>query len=405
MKKDSKWTDIVVIGSVVVVGVGTAWATNDPAETGATLGFVSEPVEYPVDIPGCASVDPPQDSQSYGYAITGTEDYDNPAYPWLTPSKANAMSLVIQEALPADIDIVSRSRGPFSAEPLVFQPVPDMDMSVFDPGTSADATVVRNGVEGSFSVNVSRLDAPEPCRAGWLDARETFSDGTVVDTLDTRDEIDGERFYTNLVRVYAADGTRVIVSSSNQDGNFEATGTVPLSLEELRAIAMLDDLKWSTRVPDGFPLLPIPCNRSGFSDGQFTAATVQRINTALDSFWLAIGEPLALDRPLGSVRVGSPGTANACGAVMVGDATLTVSVAEAGYSEPTRDMNVTKLSDGSEFRSNSGGAGSWSLDGQRITDVTLVKPSGTQVAVSMEGDTVDESLLQSVALTVAAVIE
>ncbi len=404
MKKNSRWTDVLVIGSIVAVGTGAAWVINDPPEPEVAMGFVSEPVRYPVDIPGCDIVEPPQESQSYGYAISGMEGFDNPAYPWLTQSKVNAMSMVIQDALPTDIDIVSRSEDLFSTDPLMFQPVPYMDVSVFDPGTSADATVVRNGVEGSIAANVSRLDnGPEPCRAGWLDSRETLSDGTVIDTLDTWDEIDGERFYTNLVRVYATDGTRVIVSSSDQDDDFAATGTVPLSLDELRTIAMLDDLRWSTTVSDASAPLPIYCATTGSGDGQFTTATVQRINTALDGFWQAIEQPLVLDRPLGSVGVESAGTANACGAVMVDDGTLTVSVADAGYSEPPSGTNVTTLSDGSELRGGAQGAGS--LDGQPSTDVSLVKPSGTSVVVSMGDGTVDETLLQSIALTVASVID
>ncbi|WP_206511666.1 hypothetical protein C5142_13415 [Rhodococcus sp. BGS-1C] len=405
MNKNSPWTDVVVIGSILVAGIGAAWVTNDPVEPDAAVGYVSQPVEYPVDIPGCKTVEPPQDTVFYGYATTGMVDYDNPAYPWLTSSKANAMSLAIQDALPADVEIVVGSRGPFSGEPFVFQPVPDMDMSEFDPGTTADATVLRNGVAGSVRVNVSRLyDGPEPCRAGRLDARETLSDGTIVDTYNGWNEYDGKRVYTNSVRLYAVDGTRIRASSSDQDDDFVPTGMIPLAMEELRTIVMLDDLKWSTRVPDGYPLLPISCNRAGFSDGQFTAATVRRINAALDGFWQAIDQPVVLDRPLGSMRIASSGTANACGAVMAGDGTLTVSVADAGYSMPSSEMDVLRLPDGSEFRSSAAGSGGWSLDGQPITDVTLVKPSGTLVLVSMKGGTVDEVLLQSIALAVSEVI-
>lgn len=71
---------------------------------------------------------------------------------------------------------------------------------------------------------------------------------------------------------------------------------------------------------------------------------------------------------------------------------------------PSSEMTVVRLSDGSEFRSSATGSGGWSLDGKPITDVTLVKPSGTLVLVSMKGGTVDEVLLQSIALVVAAVI-
>ncbi|OZF03242.1 hypothetical protein CH299_07890 [Rhodococcus sp. 14-2686-1-2] len=236
MKNKFGLSDAAVIVAIVVVGIVAGWVTNDPVDPAS--GYVAEPVEYPVDIPGCDSVEPPEEGVSYGIGFSGPLGYDHPDYPWLTSEKANAMSRAAQEAVPDDVVIVSGSRGPFYGKPFVFQPVPGVT-DEYDAGTSADATVLRGDVEGEVHVNITRsFDGPEPCRAGWLDARETLIGGTVVDTQNTWMQWDGVRSYSNIVRVYAPDGTNVVASSSGSDG-------IPLSLDELRYLALDPELLWS----------------------------------------------------------------------------------------------------------------------------------------------------------------
>ena len=105
-------TDGVVVGVVVAVGVVAAGLTHQPMGQSES-GYISEPVDYPVDIPGCESVEPPEQEQFYGVLTTGQEDYDNPAYPWLTSKKASAMSAAVREALPPQVDIVAGSASRF----------------------------------------------------------------------------------------------------------------------------------------------------------------------------------------------------------------------------------------------------------------------------------------------------
>ncbi|CCQ14621.1 putative uncharacterized protein [Rhodococcus sp. AW25M09] len=387
---------------VVALGVAAAGLTHQPMGQSG-LGYLSEPVEYPVDIPGCESVEPPEEEQFYGVATSGQERYDNPDYPWLTPEKANAMSVAVRDALPAGVDVLAGSVVWSFGDPLVFQPVPSAD-AAYDPGTTADGLVSRDGVEGSVTVNVTRLaDSPKPCQAGWLDARETLSDGTVIDTRDTWTEIDGDRIYSNVVRMYARDGSVVVASSSDYNADYESTGTVPLSIEELRTIALRPELLWSTPVPDGMLPLPISCDTNSEGAGQFSSRAVDRLNASLDDFWRAVGVPVELDRPLGSMRTSPSGSAGACGAVMAGDGTLTIRVIDADYEPSENPWGAVTLPDGSQFRDDNPGASSMTLDGDPIDEVTLVKPSGTRVDVEIaaRATSVDRPLLQAIALAVA----
>ncbi|NIL74798.1 MULTISPECIES: hypothetical protein [Rhodococcus] len=402
MSKKWAWTDSLVVVAIVGAGVVVAGVTNDPVE--ASSSYASEPVEYPVDIPGCDTVEPPEDSVSYGFARSGLEGYDHPDYPWLTSTKANAMSLAIQEALPDDIEVVAGSRALFYSDPFVFQPVPFVSPE-FDAGTTAEASVIRDGTAGSLTVNVTRSDdGPRPCQAGWLDSRETVSDGTVVDVQDTWSEYSGERIYTNVARIYATDGTRITASASDRDDEFRSTGTVPMSIDELRSLAAIPELLWSTPVPGDVLPVPLPCATTGLESGQFTDEIVQNINAALDGFWRSIDAPVALDRPLGALRVSPEGTSSACGSVLAGGDALTISVSDADYQEP--EGPALTLSDGAQFRDDQPGTASASLDGKPIENVLLVKPSGTRIDVEFASNTksLDRAMLQGIALAVASAV-
>ncbi|WP_141214778.1 MULTISPECIES: hypothetical protein [unclassified Rhodococcus (in: high G+C Gram-positive bacteria)] len=406
LRRGGERTDGVVIGVIVAVGTVAAGLTHQPMGQSGS-GYVSEPVEYPVNIPGCESVEPPEEEQFYGVLTTGQEDYDNPAYPWLTSKKANAMSIAVREALPPRVDTVDGSSLRYAGDPLVFQPAASAD-GAYDPGTSADGLVTRDGVEGSVTVNVTRVDdGPKPCQAGWLDARETLPDGTVVDIRDTWDEFDGDRSHSNIVRVYARDGSVVVAASSDRNADYESTGTVPLSIDELRRIALRPELLWSAPVPDGIPPLPMSCDTNSEGAGQFSSQAVDRLNASLDDFWQSAGIPVELDRPLGSMRTSPSGSAGACGAVMAGDGTLMIRVIDADYEPSPNPSGAVTLADGSQFRDDYPGASGMTLDGDPIDDITLVKPSGTRVDVQIAAaqTLVDRPLLQAIALTVAGSVD
>ncbi|MBW4782453.1 MAG: hypothetical protein NTX68_23075 [Rhodococcus sp.] len=404
LRRGGVWPDVIVVGAVVVVGVVFAGLTHQPMGQ-SEMGYGSEPVEYPVDIPGCASVEPPEEDQFYE-VIVG-RDYDDPSYPWLTSKKANSMSIAVRKALPSQVDVVAGSTFWSGGDPLIFQPVASAD-GAYDPGTSADGIVSRDGVEGSLMVNVTRVDdGPKPCQAGWLDAREILSDGTVVDTRDTWDEFDGDRTHSNIVRVYAPDNSVVVASSSDRNANYVSTGSVPLSIEELRTIALRPELLWSAPVPEGTLPLPISCDTNSKGAGQFSPEAVDRLNASLDEFWRAAEMPVELDRPLGSMRTAPSGSAGACGAVLADDGTLMIRVIDADYVPAENPWGAVTLPDGSEFRDDNPGASAMTLDGDPIEDVTLVKPSGTRVDVQIAASEtdVDRPLLQAIALVVAGSVD
>lgn len=306
----------------------------------------------------------------------------------------------------SQVDVVAGSTFWSGGDPLIFQPVASAD-GAYDPGTSADGIVSRDGVEGSLMVNVTRVDdGPKPCQAGWLDAREILSDGTVVDTRDTWDEFDGDRTHSDIVRVYAPDNSVVVASSSDRNANYVSTGSVPLSIEELRTIALRPELLWSAPVPEGTLPLPISCDTNSKGAGQFSPEAVDRLNASLTSSgerprcqwnstdrWARCELPL-LDRP-------------ACGAVLADDGTLMIRVIDADYVPAENPWGAVTLPDGSEFRDDNPGASAMTLDGDPIEDVTLVKPSGTRVDVQIAASEtdVDRPLLQAIALVVAGSVD
>ena len=406
LRRGGVWADGVVAGVVVAVGVVTAGLTHQPVGQSESA-YLSEPVEYPVDIPGCESVEPPEEEQFYEVLTASGEGYDNPDYPWLTSTKANAMSIALREALPEQIEVVADPSFRFGHDPLIFQPVGIADAE-YDPGTTADGMVSRDGVEGSLTVNVTRIDdGPKPCQAGWLDARDTLPDGTVVDTRDTWDEFDGDRSHSNIVRVYARDGSVVLAASSDRNADYESTGSVPLSIEELRTIALRPELLSTTPVPDGTLPVPMPCDTRSEGAGQFSSEAVDRLNAALDEFWRAAAAPVELDRPLGSMRTSPSGPAGACGAVMADDGTLTIRVIDADYEPSENPWDAQTLPDGSQFRVDNPGVTVTTSDGDPIDSVTLVKPSGTRVDVQIASAAtiVDDAFLQAIALAVAGSVD
>ncbi|MFE7801431.1 hypothetical protein [Nocardia sp. NPDC057440] len=131
----------------------------DPAE----YSYVTPPVTFPVQIPGCDVVEPPQRGQSIGMAYFDTYGYDNPSYPWFSGPKAVAMTQALQDALPGDVEIAFASVD----RSLVFQPI--LGDPTEDEGLGGSAAagrgggrdrrmakrVVRGEGDGSISVTVS----------------------------------------------------------------------------------------------------------------------------------------------------------------------------------------------------------------------------------------------------------
>ncbi|WP_240772214.1 hypothetical protein [Nocardia sp. CS682] len=95
--------------------------TATPSRPRAESSYVTPPVVFPVEIPGCAVVEPPTEGNLMAWASYGTFGYDNPAYPWFSGPKAVAMSQALRDGLPDDVEVAFAS----DEQSLLFQPILD----------------------------------------------------------------------------------------------------------------------------------------------------------------------------------------------------------------------------------------------------------------------------------------
>ncbi|MGA9873169.1 MAG: hypothetical protein WBQ44_18760 [Rhodococcus sp. (in: high G+C Gram-positive bacteria)] len=209
--------------------------------------------------------------------------------------------------------------------------------------------------------------------------------------------------------MYATDGSHITASASDLDADYAATGSIPLSLDELTAIALDPGLRWSERVPIDAAPVAISCDNGSAGtafDGVLTPAKVDQVNALLNAFWSAQSGPVTLDRPLGSLQPARNGSKTACGAVRANGGVLTISLVDTAYAAPMDYETDTRLDDGSVLRqSDFSGA---TMQGDPIVETTLIRPSGTRIevgAVSQKDAPVDAGIVRAIALVVASVLD
>ncbi|MFC9836501.1 hypothetical protein ACFVKB_22180 [Rhodococcus sp. NPDC127530] len=332
--RDSTWFDVVVIVSTVAAGTVVAGLLND-AENGEPVAdraysYVLEPAPYPAQIPGCDVVEPPSEPERVNFATVGSDEYDNPRYPWFSGAKAAAMTQAAVDALPDSVELVFAS----PSQSLQFEPITDVDPSAFpqegDPelfngSTNARGSLIRDGHVGTLTVDVQAWDRPMlPCVAGALDRRDTRPDGTVLDTLDTWYEINGVRTLERRVVAYLPDGTRIVATANDADNTDPRAGSrhsghVPLTLDELTAIVTTPSLAVTAPV---IPAVPLMRSCGAFTDWngpELTRDKVARLDRALEARWASMpgNNDLTLDRPIGSLRLTDAGKDNVCEVVTV----------------------------------------------------------------------------------------
>ncbi|OZC84929.1 hypothetical protein CH254_19640 [Rhodococcus sp. 06-412-2C] len=300
--------DASVIVTVVALGVVSAGLLRSPESAVAVSDseVVSEPIEYPVDIPGCSEVEPPPSSEGEAFMtssiVQGSPSYDNPDYPWLTSGKAGAMSDAVLAALPGDVSI--RLATPSMS--LVFQPVEDDgdDAPVgLQPSTDAMGELERSGTSAFASISVRPSDIGVPaCVAGALDARTTQSDGTVIDTDDSWYEYAGDRTNFRTATAYHPDGTQVIANLTGTE-----SAEFPLEQSEMARIASLPELRVTVPAPEGSVAPRQDCYIAAQGSGtelDVRPEAVAAANDALTAAWQAIPNVPELDRPIGSLVPG-----------------------------------------------------------------------------------------------------
>ncbi|MFF3225702.1 hypothetical protein ACFYV7_23100 [Nocardia suismassiliense] len=402
---------VAIVASGVIVGgllherepelttkpVPTATAT--PSRPPVESSYVTPPVVFPVEIPGCAVVEPPTEGNLMAWASYGTFGYDNPAYPWFSGPKAVAMSRALRDGLPDDVEVAFAS----DEQSLLFQPIlddpedPDSPPGA-DGWTTASGTLRRGAGEGGLMVNVRQSAAPvPPCVAGDLDERRRLADGTTVDVQDTWYEIDKVRTLSRTAHAYLPDGTAVTTAATDQrtDGSGHS-GTVPLTVDELAALATAPGLRVTTPVPPGTPGVPESCSGATETGGLIDEGVTRRLDAVLARIPL---DGLTLDRPLGQLRPAGPGASGVCQAVRIStpgrESRLSVAIAtEQRLPEdapPNRDgdrVTNRRLPDGTvvETRESRSTVQSQKPGAQPVPEtmrtVAVTRPSGTRVHVS-----------------------
>ncbi|ORL90140.1 hypothetical protein A5N78_11060 [Prescottella equi] len=420
------WTFGLSLVSVVAVGVvvagflhspepelTTALPTTTPPTTEPErpeYSYVTPSVTYPTQIPGCDVVERPGESEWTAFVVDRDSGYDNPDYPWFSGPKAGAMSRALRDALPGGVEVAFAS----PERSLIFQPImsedaPEDGAPDYDGNTNADVTLSRDGKNGSLSVAVRlSTDAIPACVAGYLDARRTLADGTVVDVLDTWSETNGVRTLSRSASAYAPDGTRVSAYSTDAavaDSGQANSGTVPLTVDELVVLVTAPGLRVTAPVPPGSATPPASCSspveqRSG---PEIDRATAERFGTMLAAVPL---DGLTLDRPLGalqparlggdavcqSVRVTTPGRESTLDVAIAGGQELPSTDAPPEASSERSRTTVRQLPDGSVVEQSEHDYTSMGLHPgsetrattQRV--VTVTRPSGTLVRASSEAD-------------------
>lgn len=426
----SGWTTGLVCVAIVACGVIAGGLLHEPERELTTAPptttsaspqpdreptYVTPPVTYPTQIPGCPVVDPPGEGGSFGWVTTGESEYDNPAYPWFSGPKAVAMSEALRAALPAGvaIDFAPADRSLFF-QPIVEAPEP-AELGGF---TSADGTVRRGDRAGWMSVTVRQSNDPvRPCVAGELDERRHLPDSATVDIQDSWSEIDGVRTLSRGVTAYLPDGSVISAYATNGTSDALPAGEVPLTIDELVALVTAPGLAVTAPVPPGTPGPPEACSTGLDETPAIDEPTARRLNAVLAGVRL---DGVTLDRPLGDLRPGGWDDGGLCQTVRADaggqQSRLSIEITT-GQPLPTstepssslgdRVATGRTLADGSVVETEESTVGVASRSGVPGTEltrtVTVTHPSGTRIEVSSRaGDPAQPlptALLETIALT------
>ncbi|MFE1592386.1 hypothetical protein [Nocardia sp. NPDC058705] len=395
------WCVSAVAGGVIVSGLlhdpepelttappSSLRVTTPPS---ATHTYRTPPVVYPTQIPGCDKVEPPV--AEGGFATWGSSSefgYDNPSFPWFSGPKAVAMSNTLRAALPSGVVV---ERASFDRS-LFFQPILGDSEQPFAGTTSAQASIRRGNQAGSLSVSVRNSGAAiPPCVAGQLDERRVLADGTTVDLHDTWSEADDVRTTSRIAIAYSPDGDVVSVYGTDAPSAADRpSGTVPMTRDEMVALATTPGVGSSAPVPPGTPSPPESCSSSVDQPEPIPEATAERLNSVLAGVRL---DGTTFDHPLGDLRPGEFNTGGLCQTVHAtngtGTSRLNISLAT-GQSATTEtapsweDARVRSrtLPDGAVVETREFDVTVLSTDTQveSTRSVIVTKPSGTQVRVT-----------------------
>ncbi|MBJ7291238.1 MAG: hypothetical protein JHC79_20190 [Williamsia sp.] len=290
----------VVIVGLTLPGPEPELTTAPPPSTEAPSSaaaptenkVVDEPFDPKAPIPGCDTVEVPDEPTYSSRVTTGRPGYDNPKFPWFNGPKATAMSTALAQDLPAgaEIDFASPSAS------LVFQPISDFGDDDPTGTTNAYGSVSNGDARGGVQIAVQKSSRPiPPCVAGQLDERRSLPDGVVVDLQDTWREINGTRTNTRSASAYVPDGSWIYASSNDSVGNTggQNSGRIPLTIDDLVRIAGDPRLRVTAAVTAGTPAPSQGCSGpSAFDSANGPAVTREQAKR--------------LDRVLATIDFGGP---------------------------------------------------------------------------------------------------
>ena len=385
--------DVAVVVAIVSVGTVVAGVLEDQQPS----------VEA---IPGCDVVLPADEGFSFEIGFYGGR-YDNPDYPWLTATKASAMSTALIESLPTDVELELAA----PSNSLIFQPIDiypegvEIAEGVTVEDISGDSTasgvVGRGDARAPLHVSVEEWDGEiPPCVEERIDERTILADGTVVDTLDAVSEFDGASTHRRTAVAYHAD-TLVHARTSNEGSD----AILPLEVDELRGIVANPRLRVTAEVPEGTPPPPRDCGSYRENPSlPLSRDVVERIGASLAEQWAVVFPDGQSDRPIGDLLLGTSGSGSACTIVNVSTPTGST---ELSIEISIRDTTGWRENDA---RDSSGVSRSTLLDGSVVTRrsddtprggqpsewLSVLRPSNTLVQFSF-GDGIDADSLVALA--------
>lgn len=232
---------ISAAGPGPVPGCATVLRTDDPAVTAWQDGSTASPAgpsstgTSPALDTGAASsssVVAATEGTTSAAAVTGpTNVYGQPVPAWLTAAKAARMAAAFSAAIPTGAHL-SAADSSAQAGPLPFAAGSGM--------AGGGAVVSAGSVRAFLTIDVSKWGKGAPPCTANLARRYTSPDGSVTDVID--DPGNSETGHYMLAESFRPDGTLVNVGLNNSSGIVPPTTTLPLTVQQLAAIAALPEL-------------------------------------------------------------------------------------------------------------------------------------------------------------------
>ncbi len=214
-----------------VPGCGAVVSTDDPAVTAWQNGTSASPTG-PTSSFGTEATSSSSDAAATEASTTSaavatgpTDVYGQPVPAWLTKSKATNMATAFAASIPTGVHLSAPAAS--ARVPLPFAAGSHL---------AGGGVVVSAGSARAFlSIDVQMWDKGAPPCTANLAHRYTSADGSITDVIDEPGT--SETGHYMLAESYRPDGTLVNVGLNNSGGIVPPTANLPLTVQQLAAIA------------------------------------------------------------------------------------------------------------------------------------------------------------------------